>query len=420
MEAFAAVLASAFPAEMLAPVLAVMAEHDVHAQVVASMFVVGGYSVLPRCGEGYPKAPLPAGMRQAFLAAAVPWTSTSHGISRVIAQLFVFDLLPAEGEERNAAGEADEASSATLRHLRKFLTDNKDCHRMRTRQVNFFAHFVPQRSCTVEGLLASPRSEFGEVSPKSLVALLEVAMREVFLELRAEEDAWKQLPPPPPPPAVVEEDAAAAAAAAAEEAAPEDIQRKIVPWDTLQLGIDSANNAKRENAAGRFRHDVLVAASLVDKTPNQAGLVRTCEVFAAQATVLPSLKNVKTDLFARIAVSADTWQPIEEVAPSELLGWCRARKADGYTIVALEQATGSVQITDYDWPRRVVLLLGAESTGVPAELLSIVDVCVEIPQLGVVRSLNVHVSGAIALWEYTKDRLKNDGKTLAGGVGDAR
>jgi len=29
---------------------------------------------------------------------------------------------------------------------------------------------------------------------------------------------------------------------------------------------------------------------------------------------------------------------------------------------------------------------------------------VEIPQLGVVRSLNVHVSGAIAIWEFTRQQ----------------
>ena len=28
------------------------------------------------------------------------------------------------------------------------------------------------------------------------------------------------------------------------------------------------------------------------------------------------------------------------------------------------------------------------------------DLCIEIPQYGVIRSLNVHVSGSILLWEY--------------------
>jgi tRNA G18 (ribose-2'-O)-methylase SpoU len=50
----------------------------------------------------------------------------------------------------------------------------------------------------------------------------------------------------------------------------------------------------------------------------------------------------------------------------------------------------------------VVLLLGAEKEGIPVDLLQDVDLCVEIPQLGITRSLNVHVSGALLLWEYTR------------------
>ena len=34
--------------------------------------------------------------------------------------------------------------------------------------------------------------------------------------------------------------------------------------------------------------------------------------------------------------------------------------------------------------------------------LQALDCCVEIPQGGVVRSLNVHVSGAIAVYEYVR------------------
>lgn len=52
-----------------------------------------------------------------------------------------------------------------------------------------------------------------------------------------------------------------------------------------------------------------------------------------------------------------------------------------------------------------MLLLGREKEGVPVELLQLVDTCIEIPQLGIIRSLNVHVTGAIAIWEYTKQNL---------------
>ncbi|EEY65081.1 uncharacterized protein PITG_16548 [Phytophthora infestans T30-4] len=53
----------------------------------------------------------------------------------------------------------------------------------------------------------------------------------------------------------------------------------------------------------------------------------------------------------------------------------------------------------------MVLALGREKEGIPVEVLQLVDVCVEIPQFGLVRSLNVHVSGPLVLWEYTQQQL---------------
>ena len=43
--------------------------------------------------------------------------------------------------------------------------------------------------------------------------------------------------------------------------------------------------------------------------------------------------------------------------------------------------------------------------GVPPELLTLVDQAVEIPQMGVIRSLNAHVSTAVCIWEYTRQHI---------------
>ena len=51
------------------------------------------------------------------------------------------------------------------------------------------------------------------------------------------------------------------------------------------------------------------------------------------------------------------------------------------------------------------LFTGKEKEGIPQQFLTVVDQCVEIPQLGVIRSLNVHVSAAICMWEYTKQMM---------------
>lgn len=46
------------------------------------------------------------------------------------------------------------------------------------------------------------------------------------------------------------------------------------------------------------------------------------------------------------------------------------------------------------------MLLGNERIGAPSALLNEGDLLVEIPQIGKIRSLNVHVSMVICLWEF--------------------
>lgn len=79
---------------------------------------------------------------------------------------------------------------------------------------------------------------------------------------------------------------------------------------------------------------------------------------------------------------------------------------EGFLIVGVEQTSSSVSLADYEfpWNQPTVLLLGKEKEGIPVEFLQAVDQCLEIPQFGLIRSLNVHVSGAIAIWEFTKQQ----------------
>ena len=96
---------------------------------------------------------------------------------------------------------------------------------------------------------------------------------------------------------------------------------------------------------------------------------------------------------------------IREVPPIDLISWLQHKKGDGYAIIGLEQTSTSVSLPDFRFPDKVVLVLGKEKEGIPATLLGLLDAAVEIPQLGIIRSLNVHVSGAILLWELTRQRI---------------
>lgn len=54
-------------------------------------------------------------------------------------------------------------------------------------------------------------------------------------------------------------------------------------------------------------------------------------------------------------------------------------------------------------PRKAVIIMGAEKTGIPASILTLCDLCVEIKQWGVTRSLNVQTAAACILFEWRRE-----------------
>nr|CEL70488.1 TPA: RNA methyltransferase, TrmH family domain-containing protein, putative [Neospora caninum Liverpool] len=152
----------------------------------------------------------------------------------------------------------------------------------------------------------------------------------------------------------------------------------------------------------RQRGDLIVVASLIDKVPNLAGLARTCEVFDAKKLTIHNLDILNDPQFNTIGVSAHRWLPIEQVAADNVGTYLLDLKSKGYTVVGVEQTGSSEMLENATFERKTALVLGAEKEGLPAALLALMDACIEIPQLGLIRSLNVHVTAAMVVWEYTK------------------
>ncbi|XP_042490760.1 uncharacterized protein LOC122070638 isoform X2 [Macadamia integrifolia] len=152
----------------------------------------------------------------------------------------------------------------------------------------------------------------------------------------------------------------------------------------------------------KSRQQFILVASLIDRIPNLAGLARTCEVFKAAGLVISDASIVHDKQFQLISVTAEKWVPIIEVPVSSMKIFLEKKKREGFSILGLEQTANSIALDQYKFPQKMVLVLGREKEGIPVDIIHVLDACIEIPQLGVVRSLNVHVSGAIALWEYTR------------------
>lgn len=127
--------------------------------------------------------------------------------------------------------------------------------------------------------------------------------------------------------------------------------------------------------------------------------------------VINNMKIIDEQSFIGTSVSADRWMPLQEVREPELIQYLLGKKSEGYTLLGIEQASNSKSLHQYIFPKKTVLLLGKEKEGIPVNYIHILDAMVEIPQFGMIRSLNVHVSASIALWEYVKQGITKSEKS---------
>ncbi|CAG9808004.1 unnamed protein product [Chironomus riparius] len=187
------------------------------------------------------------------------------------------------------------------------------------------------------------------------------------------------------------------------------LQKKYLPFknqgpeeNLLRTVPDRFKSFDADEACLKPTSELIVVASLIDNNTNLGGLARTCEIFGISTYVMHSLKSQENFEFKSLSRTSEKWIQISEIKNWQLFDYLIAMKQTGYTIVGAEQSGNSVSLVDVKMPRKCVLLLGNEKRGIPADLLGLLDLIIEIPQSGVVRSLNVHVAGAIMIWEYIK------------------
>jgi tRNA guanosine-2'-O-methyltransferase len=147
--------------------------------------------------------------------------------------------------------------------------------------------------------------------------------------------------------------------------------------------------------------DIILCASLLDNGFNLGGVSRISEIMGIKTLTLSSKAIVKTSEFTSVSVHSEAWLDIQEVPIPGIAEYLRGKRSDGYTAVGVEQTDRSVILGRGEWkfPKKTVLLLGTEKFGIPAGLLGELDWCVEIPQKGRTRSMNVQTAAAVVLYE---------------------
>ncbi|MDA0166784.1 hypothetical protein OM076_41370 [Solirubrobacter ginsenosidimutans] len=151
----------------------------------------------------------------------------------------------------------------------------------------------------------------------------------------------------------------------------------------------------RRTGSHRCSDHLVVAPLWVAYNVNLGTLLRTCDAVGACMAVPASPHYLEA--LAR----GDTLvrRPCIHWLDCERERWVEAQRALGWRIVAVELAERSVSLPRLEVAREpTIVLLGHESSGIPEEMVDAADTCVEIPMLGVGRSLNVAVAGSLVLY----------------------
>ncbi len=173
-----------------------------------------------------------------------------------------------------------------------------------------------------------------------------------------------------------------------------------------KLTMDNLNRLSVEEFREAEKFPVVVILDNIRSMNNVGSFFRTCDAFRVSKLFLcgytpcpPHREITRSALGAEQSVE---WEHAEST--SQL---AERLKRDGYKVMAVEQAEGSLPLEAFTWdaPGPLAVVFGNEVNGVDEEVMKVADGCIEITQYGTKHSLNVAVSGGIIIWQLVNAYL---------------
>lgn len=149
--------------------------------------------------------------------------------------------------------------------------------------------------------------------------------------------------------------------------------------------------------------EVIVILPDIRSALNVGSIFRTADACGINKIYLTGYTPAPIDKFGRVnkeiaktALGAEkiiAWEKLESI--SKLI---TKLKKEGFPLVAIEQAEGSVDYKKVKAKNKTAFIFGNEVNGLPKNILEKCDVIAEIPMKGEKESLNVSVSVGVALF----------------------
>jgi tRNA (guanosine-2'-O-)-methyltransferase len=174
---------------------------------------------------------------------------------------------------------------------------------------------------------------------------------------------------------------------------------------------------KIESVLSKRQNDLTVVLENVFDPHNISAVMRSCDAVGIQEIYVLNTKIPRHKKWgARSSSSAAKWLTIHQFENAEE---CFAALRKKYsTILTTHLSTDAVGLYELDLTKPVALIFGNEHSGVSEDIIAMADGNFIIPQVGMIRSLNISVACAVSLYEafrqkqnaghYEKQKLTDD------------
>ncbi len=153
------------------------------------------------------------------------------------------------------------------------------------------------------------------------------------------------------------------------------------------------------------QNDLTVVLENVQDPHNISAVMRTCDAVGVQEIYVLTTKIPKHKKFGeRSSSSAAKWLTIHQFETAED---CFFQLRKNYKkILSTRLGEGAVGLYQIDFKESVALVFGNEHDGVSEEISKYVDGNFVIPQMGIIRSLNISVACAVSLYEAYRQKCE--------------
>lgn len=149
--------------------------------------------------------------------------------------------------------------------------------------------------------------------------------------------------------------------------------------------------------------DVTVVLENVFDPHNISAVMRSCDAVGIQEIYVLNTRIPRHKKWgAKSSSSAAKWLTIHQFEDAILCFQALRNKYE--RILTTHLAADAVNLYDVDFTSSVALIFGNEHTGVSDEIRAMADANFLIPQMGIIRSLNISVACAVSIFEAMRQK----------------